>query len=468
MLTHLPRFYTRYIHGSDEVKERIISFAAEKLVGTDVTKTENFKDSQMLACLSVRLALDFMPLRSGSSSKVELKQIEQHMRVCLCIDPNTGSVKSISSSEPLLAEAATAVMNLPSFNPITALSSEFRRPQIERSPRGEIVVALMQLLIRDETLVKSSTQEDLDKNNLFDFFTNTSQKRTMLIVDFLQGFFAARHKNTILQAAPSHVTKKDERSKLFSEVFKNSHCYFSHFVKLQSILMLTPSVLLALALRGASVLCANCMPGVDIITPFLFNGDELKEENISVILWQCKNDKTYGVNPTKDLFNAMTPQRVGLSGGGNIFPNPVIRIVTSLASQFPRTNEYPKKPICALRSLGDMETKAVNIKAHPYTSYDFWASGFGSELYPVLDKPGVPWSANDWSKLLDSSIADATFKCKAGIYTEVMINLRRQAAPGISLEGNHFKYLPEEIVVRGQEITRKKKKVMTSVGSTHK
>jgi len=87
---------------------------------------------------------------------------------------------------------------------------------------------------------------------------------------------------------------------------------------------------LCLMLRGAAVLCANGQRAVDGIIPFLFKGDEIRLDNIGVIMFQVKNDVRYSSSPWLDLFHAMDPCSLGiLDAPANI---PVIRIVFALAA----------------------------------------------------------------------------------------------------------------------------------------
>ena len=60
--------------------------------------------------------------------------------------------------------------------------------------------------------------------------------------------------------------------------------------------------------RGAAVLCARGQP-VDGIIPFLFKGDEIRLDNIGVIMFQVKNDVKYSNSPQLNLFHAMVLSR---------------------------------------------------------------------------------------------------------------------------------------------------------------
>ena len=81
-----------------------MTFAVGKLLNADPS-TRDLTQDQMLACLSQRLPIQFNST-TYISQTAERKQVEGHMRVCLKIDAAFESMETVSSSEPLLSEAA--------------------------------------------------------------------------------------------------------------------------------------------------------------------------------------------------------------------------------------------------------------------------------------------------------------------------------------------------------------------------
>ena len=72
-----------------------MEFAAEKLLDRPMT------DALKLACLSVRLALDFNPF-TAEALQNELEQIENHLRARIRVSDSFDRVKSVSPSNPSL------------------------------------------------------------------------------------------------------------------------------------------------------------------------------------------------------------------------------------------------------------------------------------------------------------------------------------------------------------------------------
>jgi hypothetical protein len=78
------------------------------------------------------------------SQEKERAQVEGHMRVCLKIDSAFETMTTMSSSEPILSEAAYFVMQRGSFNVPKALKEGF---SISKGDRGELLVLLPLILV---------------------------------------------------------------------------------------------------------------------------------------------------------------------------------------------------------------------------------------------------------------------------------------------------------------------------------
>ena len=101
----------------------------------------------------MRLSLDFKAT-SWSESRTERTQIERHMRMCLTATAGFRTMVIISPSEPLLAEASRMVMRV-SLGPKEApraLLKHINGSYLNAGVRGEVVVALLLLLARDEAV----------------------------------------------------------------------------------------------------------------------------------------------------------------------------------------------------------------------------------------------------------------------------------------------------------------------------
>ena len=78
-------------------------FALMKLLHK--TAVHDIDDEGALACLAVRFALEFRPV-SMAHLRLEMRQVERHMRVCLAATTGFERMITAAPSEPFLAEAA--------------------------------------------------------------------------------------------------------------------------------------------------------------------------------------------------------------------------------------------------------------------------------------------------------------------------------------------------------------------------
>ena len=137
-----------------------------------------------------------------------------------------------------------------------------------------------------------------------------------------------------------------------------------------------------LIVRGAAVLCADYQVGIDVVVPFAYHDAKLGRRNVSAIVIQVKNDRSYSITPIRWLFDAMDPFFVGVVDPSEDEPLPVIRMVFALSSaesgvtiMEPERTRYPRK------------AKNKKVKKSPlYTSYDIWCAGAFAETFAVINK----------------------------------------------------------------------------------
>jgi len=93
--------------------------------------------------------------------------------------------------------------------------------------------------------------------------------------------------------------RNDSEHKTFGETFKNSYIYVTHFIKVYnySESVLTDGFIMALAARGAAIICADNQPGVDIILPMVYKDKILRRTNTTVIMIQSKNNSKFSTRP---------------------------------------------------------------------------------------------------------------------------------------------------------------------------
>jgi hypothetical protein len=134
-------------------------------------------------------------------------------------------------------------MGAPDFKLANALLTEFRRPDIERGPRGEVTMMLMVTIASDMT---------------------TKLGEPFLVTDFMKSLFGGSSTdpevNDFMQALPSPIhpkIRRKYRASPFSKTFANTKMYFNHFIKIADYRVINHDYLWRMILRGAAVMCAN-------------------------------------------------------------------------------------------------------------------------------------------------------------------------------------------------------------------
>ncbi|OCH86957.1 hypothetical protein OBBRIDRAFT_890135 [Obba rivulosa] len=315
-----PYWAARYQNSIDEVESTIVRIAAQKLLMTtyiNPTIMRNLTNSQKLAILASRLALQFNSIPMDPLTRVrgdEFEQVERHMRMCLAIDEGFLSLLTVAPSEPTVVEGAAWLMHQDGFESCSALHSIFSNmPSISKGDRGEFVAANILL-------------EALDNCS----FVNKIRERYIVpVVDFMKG---------LLRNGPFEVLMKSRASsgdgdETFEELFKDSKMYITHFIKIIDRKVLTQEMLLRCIVRGAAIICADCQDCVDLILPFIIKGERLIRTNVSLVAVQVKNNLSYRRNPHRSLFNKMDPTYRRMKIFPKDFALPVIRMVFALEAQ---------------------------------------------------------------------------------------------------------------------------------------
>ena len=368
------RFCARYqLAKDDDIRLRIVHFAAEKLLNT-THPTGPLTSAQKLACLSQRLPIEFHST-TYTARYQEQKQVESHMRVCIKVLPSFESMVTTSPSEPILSEAAYGVMSRPDFDAPKALQQVMSGFSVNRGDRGEFVVMLLFTLARDLAVASQTSQP--------------AKSRIIAVTDLLQNLFS--QSRTIMSALPSNIHHSQthfSKTKL-KEAFRDAQIHFNHFVKVHQRSILSRKYLFWLISRGAAVLCANGQAGVDGLIPFTYRKTGLQIKDIGVILWQSKNDSSYTSEPVQALFDAMDPFDLGIfeeSDQTDVIP--IIRIVFALAAKTP-----------------SMKVVRAETMSHSCTAYDIWCSGISSEIQrPITNAAEEVWhslvsASHGWNEI---------------------------------------------------------------------
>jgi hypothetical protein len=105
--------------------------------------------------LSTRQQLAYLNAHQSKtyiSRATQRKQVEGHMRVCLKIDTGFEHMETVSASEPLLSEAAYAIMARESFDAVIAFKPILEGFAVHKGNRGEFLALLLLTLARDDAV----------------------------------------------------------------------------------------------------------------------------------------------------------------------------------------------------------------------------------------------------------------------------------------------------------------------------
>jgi hypothetical protein len=368
----VARFAARYIEGDEDIKKSIVMFAGEKLLckafATAVDFIRNLSDVEKLACMSVRLALEFNG-RTLRAQDMEKKLVEKHMRVCLSVDAGFETAITIAPSEPLLAEASYLLMRNPVFDLPRSLLTELELPGLDKGDRGELIVMMICLEARDAA-------------------ARRLQNRVIPVIEFICELLAPKSHNNVLGAMPIRARTPEEATTTLGDTFRNSKIYFNHFIKLRDHKTINRKFLWGLIVRGAAGLCADYQYGVDVIVPFLYWDDILRRENVSAFFLQSKNDGSLKTNPHLDLFDRMNPcsSCLGFFDSDDPNPVPIIRMVFALASPTPCVTVI--KPPERVQPSRKGAFKA-GFQADKYTAFDIWCGKASSETFRPIKNDDV-------------------------------------------------------------------------------
>ena len=340
----------------------------------------NLTAPESLACLAVRLGLDFNAT-SWLDRDAERTQVERHMRICLAATDGFRMMFTVSPSEPLLAEASWMVMRKwlgPKEAP-AALLHHITDSYLNAGERGEVVGALLLLLARDnairnrETLNPEPSKPSKNASPKELKHDGVTQRRIITVLEFLDALVPPASRLYVRELRPTRCSPHHSPSASLAEVFAEANIYFNHFIKVHDSKMLNREYLWRLLCRGAAIICANNQRGVDLVVPVL-RGNLLRPRSITAILIQVKNDARFTSHLSRTLFTTMDPFKIDLfSKDGDAFP-PILRIVFALASE---------RSSVVAPSLPTRCSPRLNSK-DKFTAYDLWIAGVSSQSFGVI------------------------------------------------------------------------------------
>ncbi|KAF8346496.1 hypothetical protein F5887DRAFT_882800, partial [Amanita rubescens] len=380
-----PLFGSRWDAGDVTVQAGIVTFAVGKLLNANPS-TQHLNEDQMLACLSQRLPIEFNSTTYISQS-AERKQVEGHMRVCLNIDAGFQSMTTVSSSEPLLSEAAYVIMSRESFDVLKCFKTVLEGFAVHQGDRGEFLALLLLTLARDQAIGLPTS----DGRPVHHRFFNLAPFVHRCLFKSL--------------SAPGFEKLQDD--------FPDAKMHFNHFVKLHDFKSIDKETLLLLMTRGAGVLCANSQASIDAVTVFLKSGTKLTTDNFGLILCQFKNNPAYSKNPQSKLFESMDPYDLEILKEGDAAV-PIVKMFFALAANNP----------------------GLHVKRHPASEaynavvYEIWCAG----LSPEFLNPICAQQTDIWNGLLQASYG------WKNIYKAVEKDLRRSMKPGAADDDGHWSH----------------------------
>ena len=399
---HFKRWGSHYDHGTDEVRGSLIGFAAQKLLcTTDIPPT--LSRAQTYAVLSQRLALDInstthlMPDSPLQMMQSLHDQVANHLRVCVAIGHSIETLYAVASSEPMLSEAASHVMQTASFSMHEALGDVLSGFSISQGDHGELVVAALFTCARD---IAVQAKPSVPIGQLCHYFS---------VLDLFRGLFSEKTCDNIMDYMPSLCHSETARV-AFKTAFADTHMHFNHFIKPQEKILSRGYLMLYLA-RGAAALGANCQPGFDAVYPFLYGGTDLVRKRVGFIIVQVKNRSNANRNA---VFRGMDPfgcQIIDTTKDleNQRFPIPIIRLFFSLAQ---KSSSVVGSVQYNLPADG-VAKSSLDVDGYPtFTSYDIECYGISPELFrPVESKTSDNWlsliNRSPWASLYDdNNVAD--------------------------------------------------------------
>jgi hypothetical protein len=329
------------------------------------------------------------------------QQVANHMRVCVAVGEGMESLHAIASSEPILSEAASRIMQIvPSFCLAEALRIILSHFCLDQGNRGELLVASFFTWARDQVIKKPNPVEH--PGQLCRYFT---------VNELFEQLFSKLAFQTISDAMPSLYHSEAARQP-FNKTFHKAKMHFNHFIKPQEQEVLNSKYLALYLARGAAALGTNCQTGFDAVYPYLYDDSTvLDHKKIGFIIVQVKNDSDPNHLDPNALFPLMDPIKHGLISKSDIedgvFPIPIIRLIFSLIPNSETNDSGPLK----VHTLPPPEDTTVKIGEdgqyrgrYNFTSYDFVCSGVSKDtLQPVEELPDL-WASlankpNPWSAL---------------------------------------------------------------------
>ena len=359
-------------------------FAVAKLLNWPTASLDKWamKPDEMIACLCARLPIEF-----ENCSPLQHKFVESHMRICLIVNPDEQSMVCLSSSEPVLAEAAFIGMKNCVIDILDALKVLLAKYGVNRDDRGELVVLLILLLARDQAICENNEEAMWKYPRLMDIsrYLRPPERprhpvepnliewnRVLTVPEYLRSLFG------------EIVEIQDD----IDQLLESTRMHFNHFIRSADERVLQSQYLAAFLMRGAALRCPSAQLYVDAAIPFSTE-DVIGRFTTSSILIRVKNSADYDSDPVWELFDEMEQYSLGIVDRERRYLPPVVRIVFALAASRPSVK-------------GRIEHVQV-ADGKSYVAVDIWCAGVSVEKLPCIrgtwDPVRHPHRAS-WNSLL--------------------------------------------------------------------
>jgi len=314
-----------------------MELARRKLVArSDSTEFGSLSANARLAVVSTRLLLDFEPARF-SARRTEEELVASHMRIAFSVPQHREFMRTGTPSEPILAEAAAQIMNMPGFDTLAILNQYLEDGLAPKGERGELVGRVLDILAIDSVITtehqpSSSTDE-------------IKYSKPISVISYLTHLFPDDVHRDILDSTPSNPRNiaSQWRTIKLRDAFKDAYIHVTHYAKAGDNSVLEGKHLWAHWARGIAF---QLMPGTDLSDRMLpihwtalprvedgmdTEGDnpelKLSRDTCSAILHQDKNDPSKSISQVR----SQNPEKLGMFGG-QIDKKPIIAITNLYAS----------------------------------------------------------------------------------------------------------------------------------------
>ncbi|GAB1517064.1 hypothetical protein RhiTH_000107 [Rhizoctonia solani] len=341
--------------------DAVVSMAYEKLTSGGVPSPISHAE---LAALSVRIGITF-DYMSPAARETESQQVERHMRVVYAIPEHREYMRTGTSSEPVLAEAASKYLHDISGDGGIAISApriladNCQKGFLARGERGELCGRLLMTIAHDIALTRAPYTIDPPLEDPEPMF-----HRPVPVLAFLRSLFASEHHDTILKATP---VSDEEEGQSLELAFKDAFVCFSHFALAEDSDMLSSKALRTALFRGMAMQAKDNQPSIDAVIPIHMGSIDqaITTETTSAINLQFKNRKHSLDCPVDRTITVADAEK------------PVISIVF----EFGETDST--LPRIQVRHEHHRRTRS-NITHPDDKHYSFVTRGFGPETYESI------------------------------------------------------------------------------------